>query len=225
MIEVPMPTYFTEKQINDGMSLVRAIRELTLRKDVTVAKYVPRDQIPSRNYFTPEFEAEMKPIKLALRIRFQELHALPVDDFYVAIELLILTMTAFALIDNKIAIASTPEGIASIQRTEREPYQGLTSATYTRNRSSTSQPQTVAAAPVFCKDCKHYDDTAFKDAPKCLAPQARTINLVRGYQNPPCHKERLATSLGTACGPDGALFLQASTDGIASALNSVGNAI
>lgn len=75
-------------------------------------------------------------------------------------------------------------------------------------RPATPPVAPPAAVPVFCKDCKHFDP-APKYRPVCMAPQARTIHLVHGYQNPECERARCERR-GGACGSAGELFVQAS---------------
>lgn len=82
-------------------------------------------------------------------------------------------------------------------------------------RPATPLAPPPATVPVFCKDCEHFNE-AFRSArPVCMAPAARTIDLVRGYLNPDCERAR-TNSLRGACGTDGRLFVKAGDGEIAS---------
>ena len=90
-------------------------------------------------------------------------------------------------------------------------------------RPATPPAAPSAAVPVFCKDCKHFDPSP-KYRPVCMAPQARTIHLVHGYQNPECDLAR-SERRGGACGIAGELFVQASPDGIPCIADSTRNLV
>ncbi|GEM_PF-4177524 len=62
----------------------------------------------------------------------------------------------------------------------------------------------AATKPLFCIDCKHYEEPTRRLADAlCLATACRTANLVKGYQPTPC---RIARRQGSACGPEGVHF-------------------
>ena len=67
---------------------------------------------------------------------------------------------------------------------------------------------------LFCKDCKHFDSSALKSEPRCMASAARKADVVLGYHPPLCRAER--ASWDSACGSEGALFEPAAirTDGV-----------
>lgn len=54
---------------------------------------------------------------------------------------------------------------------------------------------------VFCKDCQHHNDTAFKEA-RCASPNVPTTDLVRGTART-CHNARFDV---TGCGVDAIHF-------------------
>ena len=66
----------------------------------------------------------------------------------------------------------------------------------------------AAAAPVFCKDCMHFNDKVFKDPAKCMAPGTQTISLVYGQQPVTCTEAR-SERINGVCGREGKLFIQA----------------
>ncbi len=66
-----------------------------------------------------------------------------------------------------------------------------------------------AAAPVFCKDCVHFNDKVIKSPPLCMAPLTQTINLVFGPQPNGCADAR-RDSINSICGQSGKLFVPAS---------------
>lgn len=91
-------------------------------------------------------------------------------------------------------------------------------------RPATHAAPPPAAAPVFCKDCVHFNDKVVKSPPVCMAPLAQTISLVYGPQPNGCSDTRSDRKDG-ACGNAGALFVQARPDSIASVTDGVGNTV
>lgn len=76
-------------------------------------------------------------------------------------------------------------------------------------RPATPPVAPPAAAPVFCKDCVHFNDKVAKSPPLCMAPLTQTINLVFGPQPNGCADIR-RDSINSICGQSGELFVPTS---------------
>lgn len=76
-------------------------------------------------------------------------------------------------------------------------------------RPATPPVAPPAVAPVFCKDCVHFNDKVLKSPPVCMAPRAQTISLVYGPQPNGCADAR-SDGINSSCGNAGKLFTPAS---------------
>ena len=108
--------------------------------------------------------------------------------------------------------------LSDLTRHEHGELRPLTHAGKTNEepQQNTGEPQ---VPPVFCKDCKHFSEAAYKDPAACTAQGTKNIDLVHGYMNIYCHTERRNPK--GACGPAAKLFAQAGADGVASIADGV----